>query len=245
MFQSQKGIYVLERSLVARYIGADVEAFNGATVTSAQLIPSTNQVRFTLSNAPGYPAGCALVYDYYVQQWAVFTPLGAVDSAIWQGTFVYLQPGGQARQEAPGVYSDAGNPVSMRVLTAPIQLAGLQGFQSVREVLLVGTYQSPHTLQISLGYDWGPLVQQVSVVPTPAAVWGGDPFWGGSSPYGGASWLPYQWRVQCQAMKCQAVQVQIQDVETTAPGAGATWSGLTFLIGIRRGTWRMPASRTA
>ena len=62
-----KGIWLLDRSLQEYYIGADVEAFNGYIVTSAQLSEGYTQVRFSISN------GTDLVYDYVAGQWSVFT----------------------------------------------------------------------------------------------------------------------------------------------------------------------------
>ena len=76
MFKSSKGIYLLSRALELKYIGADVEAYNAFDVTSAQLIPTVYEVRFTLTN------GVCLVHDYYVDQWSVYTNIAAVDATM-------------------------------------------------------------------------------------------------------------------------------------------------------------------
>ena len=73
MFQSAKGIYLMDRSLESiKYISDAVEAYNSYTVTSSKLITSLNQVRFTLSG------GVVLVYDYFVDQWSVL-----IQSQLW------------------------------------------------------------------------------------------------------------------------------------------------------------------
>ena len=77
IFQSNKGIWLLGRDLSTQYIGAPVEAFNSNRVTSAVTIPASNQVRLTLDN------GMALMYDYYVGQWATFSNIYAVSSTIY------------------------------------------------------------------------------------------------------------------------------------------------------------------
>lgn len=59
LFQSNKGIYLLSRSLETKYIGAPVEAFNNQTITSAKLLQDQNQVRLLSSD------GTTLVYDYF------------------------------------------------------------------------------------------------------------------------------------------------------------------------------------
>jgi len=59
LFQSDKGIWLLGRDLNTQYIGAPVEKYNSANVNSAQNIPGTNMVFFTLDT------GITLMYDYY------------------------------------------------------------------------------------------------------------------------------------------------------------------------------------
>ena len=55
MFQSEKGIYVLNRQLKPVYIGADVEAFNNLAVTSMKLVDDANEVRITTTGTEEPP----------------------------------------------------------------------------------------------------------------------------------------------------------------------------------------------
>lgn len=245
MFQSSKGIYLLDRGLGASYIGASVERYNEQTVTSAQLIPSTNQVRFTLAASDNFTAR-ALVFDYFATQWSVFTNINAVDSAIWDDTFVYLQSGGLALQETPGVYSDNGDWISVSVTTGWFQFAGIQGFQRIRDTLLLGELISPHILNVAISYDFEPVVMQTAALtPVPNGTWGGSGSWGAGRPWGGS--IPrYQWRTFMQRQKCQSMQFSFS---TQAPldgtiGEGASFSALGFQFGIKPGAFRLPASQS-
>jgi len=238
MFQSAKGIYLLNRALQVSYIGADVEAYNSQTVTSAQLIPNTNQVRFTLSS------GLALVYDYYTTQWSTFTNVSAVDSTVWQGVYTYLQPAGVAMTETPGVFSDNGNFIKLRVVTSWLQFAGVQGFQRVYKALILGDYVSAHQLLVQVAYDFSPaFIQQDSITPTTPINYGGDATYGSGANYGG-TWTPYQWRVFLQTQKCEAVQLSIEDVSTGTVGEAMQLSALLFEVGTKRGGYKVPATQS-
>lgn len=261
MFQSSKGIYLLDRGLNVRYIGADVEAYNSDTVTSAILVPTTNQVRFTLSS------GVCLIYDYLYQQWSVFTNVAAADSAIFQNKHAFILSNGQVRVETPGVYSDAGRAIKLKLVTGWLQFAGVQGFQRVYKALILGEYNSPHKLQTSVAFDFNPAKVQVDTFDTVALLnpqtygsetpYGGQPTpynFGlgpfGSSSFGsdpnattsiyGGAWLPYQFRVFMSQQKCQAVQLTLEDVQTS-PGEGLSLSAISLEVGVKRGLKKVPA----
>lgn len=254
MFQSRKGIYLLDRGLSASYIGAPVESYNSMTVTSGQLIRDTNQIRFTLAVNDTYPKGVALCFDYYANAWSVFTNVNAIDSAIWQETFTYLRPTGIALTETLGQYTDAGQPIRMLATTAWIQLAGLQGYQRVYRFLLLGQYFSPHNLQINIAtnYDSDTIKQSDLITPEQFTTWGSDSVWGGSpnvptdtTVWGGSSAV-YQWRIDmnenCQ--KSEALQITLYDVPDGTPGKSASLSALTVYWGQKKGPYKMPSGNT-
>lgn len=225
MYQSPKGIYLLDRSLKDHYIGAAVQAFNAFTVTSAELIPTARQVRMTLSN------GTALVYDYYdrdqsgIGQWSVFTGISAVGSALFQDLFTFVTAAGVVSQETPGVFTDNGAFVQMKLLTSWLSFAGLQGFQRVYRCLILGKYYSPHHLNVQVAYDDVSTFVQVNDIPA------------SSTP-------PYQYRINFQRQKCEAVQLQIMDTQTSAFGEGLSLTALAFEVGVKGGTNRMAATRS-
>lgn len=242
MFQSDKGIWLLGRDLSTNYIGAPVEAFNSGAVTSAVNIPETNQVRFTLST------GQTLMYDYYYSQWGTFVGVPAISSCIYQGLHTFLNASGGVFQETPGAYLDNASPVLMSFLTGHIQLQGISGYQRIFEIQLLGSYVTPHLLNVQLGYDFGALSEQALITPTNATgVYGSDAIYGQTTPYGGSESLE-QWRIQPSTQKCQAFQVSLQEVYDPSygvpDGAGFTMSAMTCVLGINRGYRPVKATNT-
>lgn len=210
MFKSNKGVYLLDRSFQVQYIGAQVESYNQYTILSAQLIASVNQVRFMLSS------GQAIVYDYFINQWVVFTNHPAIDTIISGTSFYYLRSTGVVLMETPGVYSDNGSFISMKMVTGWLQFGSVQGFQRFWKTLLLGKYYTAHSLSVSFAYDFSSSTSQtVTILPT--------------AP------VPYEWQVAPARQKCSSVQITIQDVYTDTIGRSYSLSNLAFEVGIKRG----------
>lgn len=239
MYKSKKGIYILGRDFKTSYIGADVEAFNQYSVISVNLIDSTQQVRFCLSN------GVAIVYDYYVNQWSVFTNHNAVDSVIFQSKFTFLQSDGLVLQETPGIFSDNGQFIKLKATTSWLSFVGLQAFQRVYRIMLLGEYYSPHQLKMSVAYDFNPSATQESVklIRDITGPYGSDSFYGESSPYGGNFPL-YQYYSQPSRQKCETIQITIEDYRIDSNfSESVAFSALAFEVGIKQGLNKLPATK--
>ena len=241
MFQSLKGIWLLNPSLQGSYIGAPVEAFNGATVTSASLVPDSNQVRFTLDS------GITLVYDMYQQQWSTFSPYNGVDSTIWQNNYAYLTPDGVVMVETPGVYSDNGAFIELSLTTAWLAFAQMQGFQRVRKIGVLGQYYSPNQINIGVAYNYNPAITQVDAfIPTPPGTWGSGALWGSDTTWGtnGVGAPVEQIRVFCDIQKCESIQVTLSVTGTDTTGQGVSLSALSFEVAGKTNIFRLPASQS-
>lgn len=245
MFQSDKGIWLLGRDLSTKYIGAPVEDFTReGTVQSAVNVPGTNQVRFTLDS------GITLMYDYFYEQWGTFTNVPAISSTLYNGLHTYLDSRGRVFQETPGAYLDRSSPVLMKFTTSWLNLAGLQGYERAYEFYLLGTYISPHKLNMLIAYDYNPSPSQ-QVVITPdnmPETWGSDALWGSSQRWGGAEGGNVeQWRVFLDRQKCTSFQITMQEVFDasygTVAGAGLTLSGIDLTVGLKGGKPRTKATR--
>jgi hypothetical protein len=237
LYQSNKGIYLLDRSYNVAYIGAPVEAYNGNTITSAQLIETTNQVRFTTEE------GITLVYDYFVKQWSTFTPQLANDAVIFENEFTYVRADGLVYQETPGLFTDNGEFVQMALTTSWLSLAGLQGFQRAYRALFLGNYLSPHQLQIGVAYDFNPTqIQQEYINVTPLfslTAYGEDSPYGNEYVYGGQYPL-YQFQVRFARQKCEAIQFTIQDLQSSNFGEGFSISAFNLMVGTKKGSQKSP-----
>lgn len=242
MFQSDKGIWLLGRDLNTEYIGAPVEDFNNGLVQSAVNVPATNQVRFTLST------GQTLMFDYYFNQWGTFVGVSAISACIFENLHTFLNAQGAVLQETPGLYQDAAYPVLMSFQSAWFNLAGLQGYERAYEFYLLGTYLSPHKLNVQVCYDYNNSPQQSNLI-TPdnyAGTWGSNSVWGSGQYWGGQN-SNEQWRIFLRKQKTQAFSVIITEVFDasfgTAPGAGLNLHGLDLTVGVKKGRPSLRASR--
>lgn len=211
IYQSSKGFYLLDRSLNMSYIGADVEAYNESTVTSSRLMEENNQVRFTLSS------GVTLVYDYYLSQWDVFTGLNAADSTVYDSKFTYILPSGEVRKEN-ATFTDDEALVPIKLETGWMNLAGLQGFQRIYKLLILGEYKSPHTLTIDLYRDFNTTAFQTVTIPVL------------TNPG------KYQFRVFPNIQKMESFKIKITETQASAPyGEGFEISSIAIEAGVKRG----------
>lgn len=243
-FQSNKGIWVLNRNLTTQYVGAPVEGYNTLPVSDGLTIPNTNEVRMsiepgvsmaiynglhTLLNANGEVVieepnsfidnsncGLMLMYDYYYQQWGTFR--------IKHG------------------------PVQFSFVSAWMSLAGIQGFERAQWMTLLGRYYSPHKLSISIAYDYNESPSQ-SVLIT-AQNWspnyGDDPLYGDGSPFGGPGNVE-QWRIFFNKQKCQSFQLRVSEIfdpqYETSPGYGVQLTGINLVIGAKSTYPRLSAAQ--
>lgn len=211
IYQSSKGFYLLDRSLNMSYIGADVEAYNESTVTSSKLMEDNNQVRFTLSS------GVILVFDYYLSQWDVFTGLNAADSTVYDNKFTYILPSGEVRKEN-ATFTDDEALVPIKLETGWMNLAGLQGFQRIYKLLILGEYKSPHTLTIDLYRDFNTTAFQTVTIPVL------------TNPG------KYQFRVFPNIQKMESFKIKITETQASAPyGEGFEISSIAIEAGVKRG----------
>lgn len=250
MFKSSKGIYLLDRSLAVTYIGAAVEDWNGLTITSANMVPNTNEVRFTTSgtvtvdNVAQYAP--TLVYDYAFGQWATFTNYAAADATVWGTTFVRVQSNGKVYKEDRTAYDDDGSHVRLRLTTTWMSLGGVQGFKRLYRVLILGDYKSAHTLRCRIGYDFSPGWEFDEDINAETAVgagtWGSSDTWGSDAVWGGAA--PVDWfQARPGKQKCSSVRLCIEDVQTETATEGLTIANIALLAGVKRGTQKLSATK--
>lgn len=245
MFQSDKGIWILTRSLETKYIGSEVEDFNSYTITSAVAVPGTTEIRFTLNT------GTILMYNYFYNQWGtfIFVNTPTVSSTIYRGLHTLLSSRGGLSQETPGVYLDSGNPVLMSFTTGWLHMAGLIGYQRFYRFFLLGSYFTPHRLQVSIAYDYNANPAQTIIINPInfSSKYGGDVYYGDGATYGGVA-DPLEWQIDPQKQKCEAFQLTINEYYDpsfgVAAGAGFNLSGLNLILGFKKGYAPIRATKT-
>lgn len=244
MFQSPKGIYLLDRSMMVNYVGAPVEKYNTDEVLAALLLSETQQVRFCLNT------GIVLVYDYFVEQWATFTNINAIDACIFQNKMVYTRPTGVTLLEND-TYTDEGKFIKLRVKTSWLSFAGLQGFQRVRRLMILGEYISPHYLKIGIASNFNTSALQQETIDTSTLAcgnFGDDATFGSEDLFGLNNTIGeyplYQWRVHVADQKSQSFQISLEDIQTSDYGEGYNISAITCEVAAKKGTWKPSAARS-
>lgn len=218
MFKSLKGIYTLGRGLQVEYTGVSMDAYNSEEVTSAQLMETKNQIRFTTQNR-------TMVFDYFANAWTTFTNFGAEDSAQWQNRHVIAVGASDNRIKYQGTnYTDNGVAVNTTIESAWIELKDLAGFQRINRMTILGAYISPHTLAMSVYNDYkltGPDTYNVPVSTDGI----------------------YIARVHIKNQKCTSFRFKLVETNTATLGAGFTLTGFTFDVGIKKGLYKTPSTK--
>lgn len=236
MFQSNKGIYLLDRSLGVSYIGYSVEDLTTQRVISANVLLLQDQVRFAMED------GTILCYDTFQKQWSVFSGEGdsinEVDSEIINEKYTFVNVDGVVKKETPFLYSDYRTvsgvqtqtyiPISMD--TSWISLAALEGYQRIYEFIFLGNYVSNHTVNIQVYYDFNE--SYFDTVPVLDAIPSGAPD-------------VFKYRIFIPRQKCTSIRFKISEVQVpTYFGEGLKISSMTLLVGVKKGLDKIGPSQS-
>lgn len=224
MFKSNKGIYLLDRSLTVSYIGAPVESYNSQTIRSAELLESVSQVRFLCDS------GRTLLYDYVFNKWNTFTNHTGYDAALWKGVYVYLRTNAVVYKESTTSFLDDTTPIVLNPTSAWIKASALQGFQRIWAAAILGNYFTAHTLTIKVYYDYNDTVFDTYSFNTATGIVGPD--------------TVYQFRMHLKRQKCESIRFEFDDSVTATPGQGYSINDLALEIGLKRGVDKLPAIKS-
>jgi hypothetical protein len=216
-FKSSKGIYLLDAGLGLNYIGAAVEAFNNNEILSSEVNEALNLIIFQTATE-------LLIYDYEQNKWSIDT-IASDRLVIYQNKPVYLKTETIFFEDA--LYQDttllnAKVDIQMKMVTGWLKLGNLQGFARVFRCLVLGENKSTHTLKLRAYYDYdnGNFDEYTL------------------TPLGGGS--VYQFGVHLKRQKCQSIKIEIFDIGT---GESVQLSGISFEVGLKSGTFKLPANK--
>ena len=235
-FQSSKGIYLLSRSLQVTYVGAPVEAFNNLTITSAKTVQTKNTVRFATIE------GTTLVYNYYLEKWSTFSNMPSYDAEVIYGVYYYLRTNGAIYQETDS-FDDNGTEIPLSLTTGWISFAGVQGLQRIYRMLILGSFNSRHTLKVSIAYDYVDAWVEEAIVNSSTFIddstFGSDATFGSSATF--ASNNLYQLRINFTKQKCKAIKIKIEDI-SAVNGQSLSLSNLLFYVGAKQSPGHLGSS---
>jgi hypothetical protein len=242
MFQAEKGIYLLDRSLRMHKSGAVVERVlvDYPTVTGAVLRANRTEVMFAVSDANAATNVRLLLYDYFVDQWAIHNVQYTDDpSSLMEYTGAALgsaaptmdfsAPTDNDTYAEQTTFAEGGEtPYSLIVETAPVSLNSIAGWQRVRAVTLIGESKASHSLKVSFEYDndsdtvssW---TDSVTRTAAEMAVSG------------------YPVKIHLPRQKMRTLRIRVEDLHETGT-QGYTLSAIVLEAGVKGGTVRLPAT---
>jgi hypothetical protein len=225
-FKSKKGLYVLTRGLEVVEIGAPVAGFNDQRITSATVMAEKQQVRF------GTKESQMLVYDYYYKQWSTFDNVQSV-AAVQIDNDYYVAQAGQALIENDA-FNDDGDFIQQNLTTGWLKMSGINGFQRVQRLKILGEYKSAHVLKVRVSYDYEEYTwDEYTLPPSGSHNITTKPTIGDyqNAINNGV----FEWDIHLKRQKCESIKVQIFDVEDAVQGASFDLTGMTLKVGIKRG----------
>ncbi len=239
MFQNGTDIYNLSRGLTVEWVGKDardkLESY--PNITSAVLVSSENEIRFTCNDDDG-TAGIVLVFDYQRGTWMTRSyPSGAaiVDACLHGGTY-YMATANTVRAETTSTHLDDSSFAPSTVFLSPIAPTGSASWHRVRRAQLVGTALSNHQLTIAIARDYSASTQQTKTFAAGSDVTTIGPL--------------ERAQVDLAVQKIQAVEIQISDAAPSntvayplGSGAGFTLDGVALLVQPKTGLARITANR--
>ena len=263
MFMSQKGIFLLNRSLGLEYIGAPAEDYKDVTITKTTVVPKKSEVRFLASDGP------TAIYNYFLNMWYTYTDHRGNSSCLVGDDYFLATYKDKVYKQVSTTASFGGAMVPMKVETGWLSFSGVQGFQRVYRMLLLGEYKSPHKLLIKVAYNYDDVWQQEKLIDvtsyTKSYTYGnpstgtqntyGDPSSADATghtaiAYGGKDNTQYQIRLNFAKQKCESIKICIEEIEGSnsagnaeSAGPGFTLSNLSFIVGTKEGDFKIKQSR--
>ena len=251
-FQSEKGYYLLTRTLELDYLsaGADVEDIfrNAGNVRSATLMADRHQVRIVLNEAvEANPR--VLIFDYLWRAWSRVTFVGSVHATAWQAQFVdgiewhgregetsHVVLAGTGllveRADDSSAYKDSDtggtSPVPVAVQTGWINMAGISGFKRVRSILVQVEKTDATALSFDIDYEiegkYDASNTQTVTIASPA---------------------PGGIRLRPNIQKCSAIRLKIYEANDVAETENIKINSITLEVGLRSGHKRVPDANVA
>lgn len=229
LFQSDKGIFILTRSLQTQYIGAAVEDYNDLVITSATVIETRQEVRFTTRT------GETLVYNYFYDQWMTHTNYVAEASTFWDGRFVHGKTDGSVHIETPDAYLDTGTTaITPTLVTSWLSFAGVLGFKRIYWINFLSQFFANYTQRIEIAYDFENTYSETVNVDSADSL---------------STSTVMDFRHKPARQKCSSIRLRLKAIDATGEtedngSETAAPIGLTFVVGTKSGSRRNNSRKT-
>lgn len=233
-FHAPAGIRLVGRNLSlargqeGRHVGSEVDAYSAVSRISAACGPAKPQLYF-------YTPTAVLVWDYHFGQWTRFTGAANVD-AVASGNYLYHVNNlsgnhVQLRKFDTTVNSDrndagtAGTDFISTITTGWLSFAGIQGFQRVYRLMVLGEGDVALDLDGAFTYNFGTTT--------------GDSFSTSVTPAQGFFQLQHHFAKQ----KCETVKMSISFNCPALAAGSLKLTDLTLQVGVKSGYFKLPSAQ--
>jgi hypothetical protein len=239
-FVSERGIEILNRARQVEFIGERVQdtfaEFPHVTAMTYDPDSSCVYVECAATFTNGIPVGSGrtLVFDTRARVWRSIDQriAPAADGClVWNGSdyrYGWLRAEGETYIETSAHHLDPGDVrVRMYAKTSDIHVAGIHGEQNIEGMILLGSHEEDHDLEIGVAHDYSDTF--VSETRDSDAL---------------AAMAIYNPHFDIAQQTGQSVQVEIEDAAPTGTanvdttGNAAKWVALTFIGGGKAGVKR-------
>lgn len=246
MFKSDKGFALVTRALtVDSEIGSPATDMTSLVITGATVLAEEQEVRFTCAD------GDTQVYNYQFNQWSTFSNHEATSSCNALSAYCHLKSDGTVMVETTE-YSDNGNRIVMAIETSWLAWSGIQGFQRIYRMLMLGDFISHCIAKVKIAYDYENAYNQTIYFNTQtglvsSSVYGEGDTYGDATPYGGTGSTVFQFRFRPRRQKCEAIKLRIEDIDTISDAGDGSFTlvSITAEVGRKYGAKKLPARKTA
>jgi len=167
-------------------------------------------------------------------KWATFTNHKALSAVMLEPNYYYLRNDNLIYKEN-NAFNDNGSFIQTKLESGWISFGGIQGFQRIYKLMLLGQYKSSHKIRIRIAYNFKDSWVQEKIVDVSDFI--DEVTWGSSDTYGdddffGGNGTPYQIRFDLKIQKCQSIKISIEDLQSDI-GEGMELSNILFKVGIK------------
>lgn len=218
-FQSQEGIYIVDKGLGVSFIGQPLYKSEG-TILTGLYDPALNRVLFLTTTD---------IWSYYMttgtwHRWPVSNP---VDMQIIDGQ-IYLLTTARILRQTAGIWQDNGVNYEQQIKLGQMQFSGIQGYQRVFRILIGGRQSDGASGNITAQtfFDYGATATDTFTIAQSATLTGGIT----------------RLEIRPSVQKCETMQILLSH---TANNSGMTIDRVSAEVGLIGGIGRRAATGRA
>lgn len=214
IFKTKKGIYILNRGLVVSYIGLLVEGYNSEKINFSIMHPTKTVVIFGTNNR-------IIVYDYFLNNWMTWEGVNAISGTFYNDNLHIVLANGKIMAQGSS-YLDDGRDILTEIETSWLEVGSIQGFQRVKRLMILGHGYGASQATVKAFVDYETVnfkTHTMNVVET-----NGD---------------SYQMNLHFAQQKGQTIKIKINEI---ASSVKTSFSGLTFVVGLKKGIFKTSTS---